>query len=124
MRSLFFHINRFFHLGCVTGRQCPGTVFGILNGTSPFRLTFIRSGIIMMFLYCILIFDRIPKKSRFALLPNILRKTAPELLRISMLLFLLFSVYATVGTLLFGHATSGFLTMGRYVSNEKILKFK
>jgi hypothetical protein len=105
-------IMKSLYQACETGAQCPGTVFGILNGTSPFRLTFIRSGIIMMFLYCILIFDRIPRKSRFALLPNILRKTAPELIRISMLLFLLFSVYATVGTLLFGHAASGFLTLG------------
>ncbi len=116
-------IMKSLYQGCEMGLGCPGTVFGILNGTSPFRLTFIRSGIIMMFLYCILICKlfyriltlivaRIPRKSRFALLPNILRKTAPELLRISTLLFLLFSVYASIGTLLFGHASEGFLTLG------------
>ncbi|KAL0481270.1 hypothetical protein AKO1_012803 [Acrasis kona] len=105
-------IMKSLYQGCeIVGKLCPGTVFGILNGTSPFRLTFIRSGIIMMFLYCVLIFDRIPKNSSFALLPNILRKTAPELLRIGLLLFLLFSVYAAVGTLLFGHSMSGFLTL-------------
>ncbi len=48
-------IMKSLYQGCEMGLGCPGTVFGILNGTSPFRLTFIRSGIIMMFLYCILI---------------------------------------------------------------------
>lgn len=81
-------------------------VFGILNGSSPYRLTFIRSATVTLLLQCTLVFNRIPSRSRLALIPNILRKAAHELLMIGVLLFLLFAVYATVGSLLFGHTSS------------------
>jgi hypothetical protein len=89
--------------GCDDSRLCPGTVFGILNGTAPYRFTFIRSAILGLMLLCLLVFSRIPPHSRLALLPNIMRRSAPEIGLIGLLLVLLFFVYAIVGTLLFGH---------------------
>ncbi len=84
-------------------------VFGILNGSLPYRLTFIRSAALTLFLQCILVFNRIPSNSRLALIPNILRKSAHELLMIGLLLVLLFSVYALVGSLLFGHTSAKYV---------------
>jgi len=58
-----------------------------------------------------LVFVKIPKNSRFALLPNVLRKSAPEIGVIGVLLVLLFFVYAIIGSLLFGHSMSRFSTV-------------
>jgi hypothetical protein len=88
-------------------------VFGILNGSSPHRLSFIHSATLTLLLQCTLVFARIPAKSHLALIPNILRKSAHELLMIGILLVLLFSVYATVGSLLFAHSSSNFETLGQ-----------
>ncbi len=91
--------------------NCVGTVFGILNGTAPYRFTFIRSAILGLMLLCLLVFTRIPPKSRLALLPNIMRRSAPEVAVIGLLLFLMFFVYAIVGSLLFGPTMVRFATM-------------
>lgn len=88
-----------------------GAVFGILNGSATYRFTFIRSAILSLILLSLLVLTKIPTKSRLALLPNILRRSAPEVGLIFLLLFLMFFVYAIVGSLLFGHSMMNFSTV-------------